>query len=514
MRSLVGIFLVFCIPAGAMADSDNVGVPDSGVELGLGWDSQLARVVPNRCIEFAPVREQGQTLNMTLSEVSDTSDVMDKLNVSAGMSIRTMFGSGSAQAEFATTSKVNSSSNSLLIRATVANGVLFVGPSRPLVPARTAYPPVDAQPPVERESLWFLDEDGLHDQIVLTGEAVDILGDGSAREIREFERHCGDSFVSAIYSGAELIAISSFQSTKSSVAKAVKSKLEGEFSAFGVQGDVTAEMSAEEKREVANTQLEVSYTQIGGAGGIIPTEKAAFINKLETLPLEALKGPQFHTMDITPYTDLADWPQRISLEVGDDPIEAGLTNYYWTFTSIDGLLEEIKKNQTAYGIEADRLETLEILQDTIGQYRQDIYRILQRTYALAGKQSEYSVFFGLFQRRDKDLEARLEALEADKRTLHQRLVDFSFGVENPNLVKLLLPVPGSAADAVSHYIAPQSRRVCRTSPVSGECMTNSMLTALLSCVPSAPDWIMPDRTCWQSPLAEVERDRVGDRAGG
>ena len=38
--------------------------PESGVELGLGWDPQRAEIIFNRCIRFAPVKEEGQTIRM------------------------------------------------------------------------------------------------------------------------------------------------------------------------------------------------------------------------------------------------------------------------------------------------------------------------------------------------------------------------------------------------------------------------------------------------------------------
>ena len=139
MKFILFIGFLFIHPL-ALAGINKVGVPESGVELGLGWDSQRAEIIPNRCIRFAPVKEEGQNIKMKLEEVSDTSELMEKMNVSAGMSINSAVGSGSAQAEFASNTKITSSSNSLFIRATVDNGVLFVGPSQPLDPVRLCVP--------------------------------------------------------------------------------------------------------------------------------------------------------------------------------------------------------------------------------------------------------------------------------------------------------------------------------------------------------------------------------------
>lgn len=148
---------------------------------------------------------------MQLKEISDSSELMEQLRVSAGMSIKSAIGLASAQGKFSSSTKVASSSNSLLIHATVDNGVLFVGPSQPLDPIRSAFP---LQGNNSSKAPCWVNSSEVAPVIRLTDEARDILGGGSARNIRESERLCGDSFVSAIYSGAELIAVMSVK-TKS-----------------------------------------------------------------------------------------------------------------------------------------------------------------------------------------------------------------------------------------------------------------------------------------------------------
>ena len=101
-----------------------IAAPDNGVELGLGWDSATGQVVPNRCIEFAAVEERGQSISLDFQEVSSTEELMESLDVSASISVNTMFSSVSAQAKFAKNAEMNSEKTSILMEADVQNGVL------------------------------------------------------------------------------------------------------------------------------------------------------------------------------------------------------------------------------------------------------------------------------------------------------------------------------------------------------------------------------------------------------
>ncbi len=94
------------------------GIPEGGVELGYGWDSRRGEVVPSRCIAFAPVRATGQVATLSMREVSDQSEVMESLGVSASVSVKTIFASGSAQASFARDTKVSATTTNLLLQAT------------------------------------------------------------------------------------------------------------------------------------------------------------------------------------------------------------------------------------------------------------------------------------------------------------------------------------------------------------------------------------------------------------
>ena len=166
--------------------------------------------------------------------------------------------------------------------------------------------------------------------IHLTEDALDLLGDGSAKNIREFERYCGDSFVSAIYSGAELLAVMSIHSDSKSSAKSSMQEVKAHFSAWGAQTDAKLKKEVSDESLNESENISVEFTQIGGSGGIIPTNREDFMTKLHNLPQEAEFGPQFHNMDLVAYSDLPNWPRAILMNTEDDPEEAFLVNYYYT----------------------------------------------------------------------------------------------------------------------------------------------------------------------------------------
>ncbi|MCW8906859.1 MAG: hypothetical protein OQL28_06395 [Sedimenticola sp.] len=472
-------------PAG-YAGTVNMGTPESGVELGLGWDSQRAEIIPNRCIRFAPVKEEGQTIRMQLKEVSDSSELMEQLSGSAAMSIKSAVGSASAQGRFASRTRVSSSSNSMLIRATVDNGVLFVGPSQPLDPVRSAYPLTEK---VSAKAPWWVNGGGVSPLVHLTEEARDILGDGSAGNLREFERFCGDSFVSAIYSGAEVIAVMSVKTQSRTKAESAQGCVKAKLSAWGVKGKASACSSSESDQQDGSTEITVDFTQIGGAGGKIPMDQEGFLAKLNELPSEAQVGPQFHSMDLVAYSDLPDWPHAIVMNTGDDPEDALLANFYYTLTSVENTLQDALDNPDDYV--GENPAAVQALQDEVIRYRREILTTLQTMQRVAGLQTEVPFLFGLFTRVDPEAVRLKAGVEKRVQMQTKRLLEFNDGSENPNLIKLKLPVPCvaiadcatdacsiSGKDIVDYFVARQARRTCRSDPTSIECLDNGQLDAL------------------------------------
>jgi hypothetical protein len=218
-------------------------------------------------------------------------------------------------------------------------------------------------------------------------------------------------------------------------------------------------------------------------------DQEGFLGKLNELPSEAQTGPQFHSMDLTAYSDLPHWPHAIALNTEDDPEDALLVNFYYTLTSVQHSLQDALDHPDQY-VGEDKAQ-LKTLQDEVIQYRRDIFTTLQDIQHLAGIPTEVPLFFGLFSRTDPEAVRRKEQLEARVQEQKTRLIKFNGGSENPNLIKLKLPLPCVAVDnctqdnchipgedIVDYYVGRQSRRTCQTDPVSKECLNNQQLDRL------------------------------------
>ena len=301
------------------------------------------------------------------------------------------------------------------------------------------------------------------------------------------------------------VALMSFAETDTTKSQKTKSAIKASFSAWGASGEGQVIGGTNSVAGTTNAEIEITYTQIGGAGGIIPTSQKEFFEKLRALPDETLRGPQFHTMDVTPYSDLPGWPQAIALDTADDPVDVVLTNYYWTLNSINQMIDDMLSATTVP--QEDRLETV---QDAVTGLRKRIFAALVEAYQTVERETQTSYLWGLFTREDKAAVARQKALQAKLTALQDELVALSFGRPNPNLLKLFLPVPGAEdptpADAeaaqnvgtanpggttVTFYLRRQAKRICAANPQSPECLTNGELDRLAACVPIAPDWLKP-----------------------
>lgn len=460
------------------------GIPESGVELGWGWDTRTGGVVSNRCVEFAPVQATGQRATLSMREVTDKSDVMNSLGVSASVSVSAIFGAkGSAQASFAKDSKVSSTSTSLLLRATVENGVIFTGPKQDPIKARRAFPAFAENgqpvPPSLDWKKWQEEpQQQAHDEVVLTAWASDLLRQSG---MKAFLRHCGDSYVSAIYSGADLLAITTFTATTKTQKQNITAALQAEYGVVQASADV----KNSKESTLGSTNMHVSYMQVGGGKGILPTTRELLVAKLGGLAKEAAQDPKFHSMEVTPYDQLASWPAD-SIPAEDPEVDDTISNYYWSLTSlnddIQSILDEFDKFSPLTGL---GFAELQALQDEVNKLRADIH--LGARFERTGVPAQS---FGFQSKRLAALNSEPRtAFKADwaKRSFLPKLEE-SVPQRNVNLLRLNLPLPLSAAAGlnernaaqavVEYYVGRQSKRICARDPSDSECLSNEQLRKL------------------------------------
>ncbi len=505
-----------------------ISAPTTGVELGMGWDSRRGEIVPNHCLDFSPIRASGQEITMDMSEVSDQSELIDNLKVSAAVKVKSMFSEGShAKAKFAKKSKVTSSSTTLLLKAKVDNGVMFIGPPAHPGNARHAFP----DPKDETTILRSILKD--------TGLSLSMMGKSPAQHkkhsdksdytspevsfkpyVKEkvrspgsFREHCGDYFVSAVFSGAELIATINFSASSASETKSIATSVKGSY------GMVTAgaKTKNEHKNSKKNTDFNIRFIQIGGGPGMIPMSKEGLQQKLRELAFEANSNPKFHTIELRSYREIPE-SDGLVFSSSDEDFEV-ITDYYWMLTSVSRDIDLIRADPNAYFFWGDRkAEDLVEIQDEILDIRKALLEISDAYYndRLPNQKILDQVNHNWFpsvpgEKFVLDLPALVKKAK-DKQTLKEdtcgvdnwfkciiKDLDASMPSNNPNAIKLLLPLPNKAITAavsdmvaseggykmvmLDWYIRPQSQRMCALDPTDNECMSNQEIEALGKLIP-------------------------------
>ncbi|MEZ5541401.1 MAG: hypothetical protein R3F42_05095 [Pseudomonadota bacterium] len=335
-----------------------IDVPETGINLGWGYNLYDSTPLPNKCIEFTPAEEPAQTRTMSMREVNDTYEVMRSMGMTAEASVSVMGYEGSGKASFAKSLNLSGTSTSFVLDASVDNGVRYAGPYDPPEEAKNARN--RPQPAIR-----------------LTAAAERL-----AARPEEFLRECGNGFVSAIYSGARLTAVITIHTRNQSE----KQDVRAEVSAKGFGATVSGSMHEGTSTTASSADKSMSVFLVGGRGDAIPKDQAQLEARLETLSYAAYEAPKDFRMAVTPYEILPNWPQTQQLrgEVTEFEQLAGLWGDYNTvYDEIEYILDnpalyaavtlqadggyalELLRPNTDAG--KDRIEYLERLQDYVHQ---------------------------------------------------------------------------------------------------------------------------------------------------
>lgn len=512
------------------------GVPLSGVELGYGWDSKRSQVVANHCIEFTTVKDTGQIATVDLHEVSDQSEMMERLGVSAQVSVNTMFTSVNAKASFASESKVMSNSTNLLLRATVENGVMFVGPPDSLLPVRAAYPELGAGGQ-SVAGTGTAAKDDRPDAVRLKPWARKLAQN---KDMGVFRKHCGDSFVSAIYSGGQVLATISYSETDTRKRQDIKTAIKASYGV--VQGAAAAESNIESA--LSSTDLQVHYLQVGGGRKILPISRDKLVEKLATFPEEVADSPNFTEMEVKSYAQLAEWESGWGRPgSGGDSVDDIVADYYWFLTTLYQDIGEILADKDGYVYCSGKsYQDLPDFQDQVLELRRTLRTAMDaRSRGVVPRESlsiSDTIFFPARELKAPDSKQAsvTQEYKLDLTALNEELVRrelkhpqydrwyeklatqlrMAVPNRNPNTLRLLLPLPtgvncvskgdgkscgisddqGNCTNIVDEqnyrktvvdwYLGQQSARMCERAPRDNECMSNKELEELANLVPLNP----------------------------
>lgn len=251
-----------------------VEYPVEGVRLGQGWHDDQGEKAQAVCIEFQPEMDQGQEQSMNMEVVTDRSEMMQSMNVSAEMQVKAIAYEVSGKASYAKNVEMKSESMHFVAHAKVNNGVQFAAP--------------------------------------LSGETKKMIAltptfrSLASRDYPEFERQCGEAFVSAIYSGSELNAVLSFEEQSSSSRETIEASMKGSGWGFEAEGSASQTM----QNYSSSSKLRISYFQTGGKGNPIPTDQQGFVEAINRLPQLAAESPYNYRIMVRSYKSLPDFPGK------------------------------------------------------------------------------------------------------------------------------------------------------------------------------------------------------------
>ncbi|MDJ0712122.1 MAG: hypothetical protein QNJ14_17155 [Woeseiaceae bacterium] len=498
---LIGLLggMAFTAAGPVAADSYRIDAPSQGVEIGLGWDSQRNRLVPSRCINFAPIQEGGQHSTLDLEEVSDSAALRKHLGVSASAQIHGLAGSGSASASFVQDTNIKSSSSNFAVRASITNGVMFIGPEKPPALRRYAFSATQPVQPVYPDKP---DPSTALNQSVQLAPWLNTVNayPKDEKSLAAFRKRCGDGYVSAIYSGVELFTVISFESTDSTTTAELKAEISA---SYGVAaGSASYEEKTENQFKSSNTRLH--FFQRGGAGGIVPTGRQELAQKLQDIAREATAAPEFFDIEITPYSDLPGWSLP-PMKPGDNYTNLMVERYLQLKTLYRDLEDVIEKAvgpaESAVYMRCFSVSDYENMQDRI----REAIALLEKTQIHMALNDwgpeDQNEFLTQLQKLQVDtptsLVQNLRAGPEDARSVSafgderkDDLVDWlNLNLSIEYLRTLLPPHSNSNLDCkskrreyqaavIDQYIKPANTRVCADSLSDPQCLSNRALNIL------------------------------------
>ncbi len=259
----------FVDPTGA-GEPRTVDYPRDGVSLGNGWNGALGEKTATRCIKFKQFDNPAGTRNLNINRYDTRYSFLNSIDVSVEVQLHSFFdANASAKTKFTSELKIDQEESNFAVYAVVENGASYAGP----------------------------DESG---KILLTDEYEKL----SNSDPKEFERQCGDSYVAAVFGGAELSALYTFHTYAVEEQKAITQMMQASgFNLFEANTSTTQKLIEYADKH----QLTIFYTQSGGSGDPLPIDLAGITEKVQELPKLAKSAPFYAAIAIRRYDELPNW---------------------------------------------------------------------------------------------------------------------------------------------------------------------------------------------------------------
>jgi hypothetical protein len=321
---------------------------DEGVQLGNGWNSNISAKTPGTCIAFVSAQDKGEDKYLRFRSVHDKAEFQNELDVSAELQVKGIAYNVTGKTRFAKNVDVKDEFSNFVVHAIVQNGLQFVAPiqkkrKRERTDTNTQSEPLSietaqrlvssASPPSSANQPPRMSGPDLPLIFSYAGGTIDLAPDfkDMARDDPpNFLATCGDSFVAALHSGAELSAALTFRVRSNEEKQKLTLALEG--SGWGMQA--SAALSSAIKTYSESKQLELLFHETGGSGQPLPTDQEGLLAQINNLPLLAAGAPR---------------PYRITLQRYDSlPTLRALLRQQTSLTDVQRIAEQFGRLQTLW----------------------------------------------------------------------------------------------------------------------------------------------------------------------
>lgn len=339
--------------------------PGSGtalpVALGSGWNFGTSTAKPEACVTGTPSPDVPRSTYETAGEYTDASTLAEALKISAHAQASFIIGSGEAEASYALKHKAHVSGDRIAIYAGIhdlnaltpmgasASATLLSESATSPVKLPTSNAHLFGKLSLSPTSVLAAASGG----IALKDKYLKVLTD-AAQGLTPFEAKCGQGYVQATETGADLVGFYEFNTSDIDVQREVTGSLKG--SILGQSASVSLDMLVSSVNN-SSAQL-IDYNQFGGSSKNLPIDKVGFLKALLDFPTtltSAADGPKtspkVFKLYVVPYgpDTVSNWPSGIQPSFAGQPTPLEqLIQQYWLLDPIYEQLGTVIDNPDDY----------------------------------------------------------------------------------------------------------------------------------------------------------------------
>jgi hypothetical protein len=285
------ICLVCAAPAAAQvepAGNDRIFDYSDKTPVGLatGWSSASHAPTPAQCITFERQQDDTSVQQASIMSFVDRSSLLDILRVSAEVRTQAILGKLSAKTRFSREVKIESNSAQFVATAVVRNGAEYVAPG------------------------------AIQNRAGKTIDLTPYYADLAATNPAAFAQACGDSFVSAIYRGADLTAVLNVVASSADEKQELASNISGSALGFSLKGEIGQKLERFKKTD----QSQLSFIRHGGSGAPLPVTREDLDKAIVDLPSLAKTAGFPYQFAVRAYRELPSYPDKVSPNVEMRPL--------------------------------------------------------------------------------------------------------------------------------------------------------------------------------------------------